>query len=398
MANGLLNLDWLKKLSKPSKKRGDSRRRRLLGEQLESRQVLSGSSIEAPADEAVTAASLAEEDEVLAISAVHIRVGDKEYTVRSDNDVVAVDPGQHLQVVGIDYRLADGVELEGKVAFEGYLKKLKRRGSSYDYNDGRTGRSVQNGIIPKGTSHHPGLRGGWDMRQGYEKLQLALVRYNGDGPMVEDRVTIRLQVGTPDFEMSAARIRPRGGVTVAGNTTRIIGAWRNLGEGRYRNYAEVDVYHASDLSKIVWVGSFTRLTRGHRYARGEFLQRHDKFSTRWTPEEAGTYVLKFYADPEDRWVEKDETNNGIIMKLRVFENRREARAAGQRGRVWRWWTPESKIPGRFAGISSHALKHARSQLAAMRHDPPPASVPDSIFADPPKSWIEDGSKSDRSTA
>ena len=89
MANGLLNLDWLKKLSKPSKKRGDSRRRRLLGEQLESRQVLSGSSIEAPADEAVTAASLAEEDEVLAISAVHIRVGDKEYTVRSDNDVVA---------------------------------------------------------------------------------------------------------------------------------------------------------------------------------------------------------------------------------------------------------------------------------------------------------------------
>lgn len=154
---------------------------------------------------------------------MHVRVGDKVFTVLSKTDIVPATPGQELQVVGVDYRLRDGETLEGKVA--------------------------------------------------------------------------------------------------------------NNGQG---------------------------------IAQGEFTQRYNKFSERWTPDRAGTYTLKFYADPEDRWVEENEDNNVIVVRLKVFNTAHEARDAGQRPSVWKWWSPESKPDKRYAAVRSRPRMALRASFANHR--------------------------------
>lgn len=328
--------------------------------------MLAASSVaEAPTVEVAPAETLAQEHEVLSITAVHVRVGDKVFTVRSKTDIVPVTPGQELQVIGVDYRLRDGETLEGKVAFEGYLRKVSNKGTSaFDYRDGRQGKSVQNGEIPEGVSSHPGLRSGWTMESGYERLLIAMVRYNGNGPIVEDRVSFRIQVAKTDFEMTKVKLRPDDGLAVAGKEIRLYGGWRNLEKGRVKDYAEVDIYHESDRRKLVWVGSFTRVANGNGIAKGEFTQRYNKFSERWTPDRAGTYTLKFYADPEDRWVEENEDNNVIVVKIKVFNTSYEARRAGQHTSVWKWWSPESKPDKRYAAVRSRPRMVLRASFAS----------------------------------
>lgn len=271
-------------------------------------------------EQSIVDTSLAARDQALAISAIHLRVGGEEITIKSLDELVKVDIGDKLEVIGIDYRLNSGVDVSGKIAFEGYLNSLKDSKLVTDYSDGRFGRHEQQGQLPEGHASHGGLEGGWEMQAGTESLTLVMVRYDANGHTVEDRVNIRTQVGTPDFAISPrVVVRGSGSELTVGKQTKIYGTWANLGEGTFRNYAEVDIYHESDPTKIVWAGTLSKTLGAKQAVIGEFRNANsdEQFSKRWTPELAGTYTIKMYADPEQNWEESNESNNVAEMKVTV---------------------------------------------------------------------------------
>ncbi|MGI9429745.1 MAG: hypothetical protein ACR2NM_13875, partial [Bythopirellula sp.] len=193
--------------------------RRLTCESLETRHMLSANLGNAPelvlpsqADvvpamaQTVIDTSLGARDQALAISAVHLLIDGREVTLTSLDQPLAMEVGSSLQIVGIEYRLV-GDELfdepvDGRIAFEGYLNKLQGSRVRTDYSDGRFGGHVQEGELPFARSLHPGLSGTWNVEAGTESLTLVMVRYGADEIVVEDRITIRTQVGTPDFVVS----------------------------------------------------------------------------------------------------------------------------------------------------------------------------------------------------
>lgn len=273
--------------------------------------------------------ALTARDQNLAISAIHLLVGGQKVTITSLDQIVELNVGDELQVVGIDYRLQGSEVVSGKIAFEGYLNKLKGSDARTDYRDGRFGRHVSEGIIPSGTSVHPGLETGWKMEAGTESLTLVMVRYDENGATIEDRVNIRTQVGQPDFVIGD-KVRIAGRAAV-GRKVRILGAWGNEGEGTYRNYAEVNIYHESDPNKIVWAGTLSDVVEAGEFDKGQFLNTNDKygFSKRWIPEQGGTFVLKFYADPENQWNETNEDNNVFVTKVEISELRNRGNRGGR---------------------------------------------------------------------
>ena len=276
--------------------------------------------------------TLVDGDDPLSITTVTVEVAGESFVLRSQSNVIHIPPGENLQVVGVDYRLKSGETLSGKVAFEGYLRHVTTSGDPagetfFDYGDSRQGKSVQSGDIPAGESSHPGLDSGWAIETGTDQLLISMVRYGGTGPVIEDRVRFDIQVGEVDIELKDVSIDPSGRYALVGEQIRLFGQWRNLNEqgGLIRDYAEVDIFHSSDLQTPVWVGSFTHVIEAKGFASGEFTQRYGKFDEFWTPDRAGTYVLRFSADPEDRFAEVDEDNNRIVVELTVFSSEDEAK-------------------------------------------------------------------------
>ncbi len=323
--------------NKPSKHSG----RKLSCETLEKREMLSVNAGLAPAlvvpsvpdaDIAVVRSivdsSLGARDQSLAISAIHVLIDGREVTLKSLDRPLEMKVGSKLQIVGIDYRLNGEEGVSGKIAFEGYLNKLHGRRVRTDYRDGRFGGHEQDGALPFGSASHSGLTDAWEMKAGTESLTLVMVRYDKDGATVEDRVTVRTQVGTPDFVINPEiRIKGSSKGVVVGRRVNIYGAWGNQGEGRYRSYAEVDIYHESDPNKIVWSGAIADVVDAGDFDKGQFVNKvkRDGFAKRWVPELGGTYVLKFYADPENQWSESNEDNNVVEVKLEVKDLRHQAR-------------------------------------------------------------------------
>ena len=314
--------------------------RRLSCELLEMRQMLSANlgialpvALSSQADDvsamtqAVIDTSLGARDQALAISAVHVLIDGREATLTSLDQPLVMEVGSSLQIVGIDYRLQGDQPVDGKIAFEGYLNKLIDSRVSTDYSDGRFGGHVQEGELPYGSSSHPGLSGAWNLEAGTESLTLAMVRYGTDEIAVEDRITIRIQAGTPDFVMSPdVTLTGSNKGLVAGRQIRIASTWGNSGEGRYRSYAEVDIYHESDPTRVVWSGTQADVVgEGDRQA-GEFLNkvRRDGFSRRWIPDLGGKYTLKFDADPENHWAESNEDNNVVTLEITIEDLRQKA--------------------------------------------------------------------------
>ena len=352
-------------------------RRQLRCEQLEARQMMSASGGELPSPEdadvgtaaiAQTAIGVAEQtalaarEQALAISAVRLRIGNSTVTVTSLEDPVLVNVGDSLQVVGVDYRLHGEESVSGKIAFEGYLNKIK--GNKIKTGNVITGRSVQSGELPHGTSSHPGLKASWEMKAGTESITLVMVRYANNEAIVEDRIKIRTQVGTPDFVIDPdIRVRAGNDGPVVGRKVKIVGGWGNVGDGKYKNYAEVDIYHESDPTQLVWVGSNSGVVAGGDFDFGEFTQRHREkgFSKRWIPQLGGQYVLRFYVDPEDRWDEVDENNNVKTVIVDV----RDTRAADPRF---------DAILGR--GVRQHALPDKTPPAAAELIDAAMAAADD----------------------
>jgi len=322
-----------------------SAHRKLRCERLEPRQMLSanvGSAAALPGlPEFVPAvirpavdASLGARDQALAISAVHLLIDDREVTLTSLDRPLEMEVGATLEIVGIDYRLNGEEVVDGKIAFEGYLNQLRGSRVRTDYSDGRFGGHQQEGELPPGAASHDGLSGTWQVEAGTESLTLVMVRYGAEEVVVEDRITIRTQVGTPDFVMHPEVIvKGSSKGIVAGRTVKLYGAWGNEGSGTYRNYMEVDIYHESDPSKIVWSGAIEDTVTAGDYDRGRFVNKvkQDGFSKSWIPELGGTYTLKFYVDPENTWNESDETNNVGTAQLEVKDLRQVARGRSDAG-------------------------------------------------------------------
>ncbi|MGI9429170.1 MAG: CARDB domain-containing protein, partial [Bythopirellula sp.] len=126
----------------------------------------------------------------------------------------------------------------------------------------------------------------------------------------------------------------------------------NAGEGQYRSYAEVDIYHESDPTKVVWSGTQADVVGEGDKDAGEFLNkvRRDGFSKQWVPELGGKYTLKFYADPENHWAESNEDNNVHTLEIEVEDLRQ-------------------KVKGRDAthgfGIGHHSVQDAPAHDAAL---------------------------------
>jgi hypothetical protein len=340
--------------------------RRLRCESLETRHMLSANLGQAPeltspsqADDvpamaqAIIDTSLGARDQALAISAVHVLIDGRELTLTSLDQPLVMEVGAALQIVGIEYRLQGDEPMDGRIAFEGYLNKLKGSRVRTDYSDGRFGGHVQEGELPFGSSSHPGLSGTWTVEAGTESLTLVMVRYGVDEIAVEDRLTIRTQVGTPDFVISPdVKFRGSNQGLVAGRKIRIAGTWGNAGEGQYRSYAEVDIDHESDPTRVVWSGTQADVLGEGEKDAGEFLNkvRRDGFAKRWVPELGGKYTLKFYADPENHWAESNEDNNVVTLELKVEDLRQ-------------------KVKGRDAtrgfGVGHHSIQDAPAHDAAL---------------------------------
>ncbi len=115
----------------------------LLGtESLEGQRMMAKDAVASPDISAAESAK-----DAIIISAIHLEVGDQEFIVTKRNDVIRFKPGQHLQVVGIDFEVTstDGSSTgfksdAGVIAFEGYLQHASKKSTDaeeFRYDDGR---------------------------------------------------------------------------------------------------------------------------------------------------------------------------------------------------------------------------------------------------------------------
>ncbi len=289
------------------------RTRRANLEPLETRFMLAVDSLAAPALSAEAADSA--QDPII-IEAIHLRVGDREYSIDKRNEVVIYEEGETLDVVGVDYVVSsEGAALDGVVAFEGYLRGSSKNDwlGEFDYANGRFGDPSNGDRLQEGTFEHQGLNGQWELEDSINRLSVALVRYHGDAWEAHDRFFVNLQRGSADVEMLGAVYKRRG------HSIEFAGAIANKGREAVTTYSEVDVYHVDDLSTPVWVGVFSTTINSGKQVVGRYRNDHptDGFDRLWTPTKSGTYIVKFYVDPENAIAEESETNNVIVGKIQV---------------------------------------------------------------------------------
>ena len=249
----------------------------------------------------------------LEITEVHLRINnDRDVILNEPGQPVVVQPGDQVQVTGFVYAGDDQADpLEGVIAFEAYLRSEDANGvSRFDYSDGRFGSPVNSDPITGQSVSHPGLDGGWNVSSSTDRMMVSMVRYFGNSAQVEGRFSINVQVDSPDFQhqlidgTSQTKFKK-------GKSVEILGAWKNAGNGTLKNYSELDVYRADDLTIPVWVGILAGEAGPGETVQGEYVNPNplDSFSERWTPSQKGDYILRFYGDPENVTVESDESNN-----------------------------------------------------------------------------------------
>lgn len=183
----------------------------------------------------------------------------------------------------------------------------------FDYEDGRFGDPSGDAPLAGGVHEHGGLDGAWDPVDGTNRLSLALVRYFGDLEWeVHDRFFVNLQQGQTDLEIAFVDFNP--------SQTQFSATIRNNGVHTVTNYAEVDVYHESDLLNPVWVGvaDFTLDAGKSSALRFSNPATDPNFDTQWTPGESGTYVYQVYLDPENALQELEEGNNLLAGKFEIL--------------------------------------------------------------------------------
>ena len=186
----------------------------------------------------------------ITITAVHLQVGDREITVEGRNNTVVFEPGEQLNVTAIDYAVyvLEANELEGIIAFEGYLRQAQpdTTEGSYDYLDGRFRDRMNEDPISDGSYQHGGLEGGWKLVDGHNRLSLALVRYFGDSWEAENRYIVNLQAGDADLRFGGAYYKRVDDGILSGAVVS------NKGTATVSTYSEIDVYDADDLTTPIW--------------------------------------------------------------------------------------------------------------------------------------------------
>ncbi len=262
------------------------------------------------------------------IRSVQVRVNGELVTLNPSDDRLALSVGDEFEVVNIDF---DSNANEGVFAVEGYVNKItdNRSASLIDYEDGRFSLIESNYFANGENGSVRGLDGSWKAELGWDRLTLSMIHYQDSGTTIAARAIIQLEVGQPDFsfdESTFENLRQQTGIV--GQQFDIFGAWKNSQSGTFHNYAEVDIYHESDKEQIVWAGALVGNASPDNVVEGNFLNTRsdDPFSESFVPETAGSYILRFYLDPEQVVSESDESNNQFDVEIQVEEPNQVPRA------------------------------------------------------------------------
>ncbi len=284
---------------------------RLALELLEDRLVLNAAPVAAP-----VAATTETAQDPITITAVHLQIGDRELTVEGRHNTVVFEPGEQLNVTAIDYVVtSEANELEGVIAFEGYLRHSQPESlqGNYDYSDGRFRDPMSEDPIADGTYQHGGLEGGWELAAGHNRLSLALVRYFEDSFAAENHYIVNLQAGESDLRFGGAYYKRADDGILFGAVIA------NKGTATVSTYTEIDVYDENDQTTPIWVGvALIDLQPGESsFVTYRNDNSSDAFADLWVPEERGRYVVKFSIDPENVVAETDKSNNLLESKIKI---------------------------------------------------------------------------------
>jgi len=251
------------------------------------------------------------------LTAVAVSIGGEVTWIHDSEAKIAVAPGQELAIVGALIDVTDDlVSTGGMLQMEGYLRSGDGAGGlgEFDYTQGRfsPGLTVDEAAIDE---VHAGLSGGWTIDPLHNRLSIALVHYVGDAVATTDRFFLQLQTFMPDFGIVNATHDNGHREFKVGQKVDIRFELTNSGDGALPWYVEGDVYHESDLTTPIWVGTFVSADE----SKGKLVNDNDldSFSKHWRPDREGTYIIKLYADPEHEWLEGSEDNNVFTFSITV---------------------------------------------------------------------------------
>ena len=256
-----------------------------------------------------------------AIAYLRVLVNGEVRTLTPANSTLDLVEGDQMEVIEIGFQ---STETTGVFAAEGYVSKIGDLSSAslIDYNDGRFSGGKRDAVANGSSGVIGGLANPWVVESGWDRLTINLMHYDADSTEVGARFFAQLQVGQPDFELDTEHLDTilKQEIKV-GDQVEIPARWLNNIEGKFHNYAEVDIYRADDTEAIVWAGAAVGNVSVDNAIEGEFLntRESDPFSERWTPDAPGEYILKYYIDPEKIVNETNEGNNEYEIRLIVGE-------------------------------------------------------------------------------
>lgn len=221
-------------------------------------------------------------------------------TLTPENNLLQLVAGDQVQVVEISF-ISDSSE--GVFAAAGYLNKISdlTSASLIDYNDGRFSAREANQEATGGEGSIAGPMEGWKVEEGWDRMTINLMHYTANSSEVAGRFFVQMNVGQPDFQFDFETIDHfKSKEILVGDTVSIPARWMNTPGGQFHNYAEVDIYHSSNMDQTVWAGASVGNADSEHSLTGEFLNRRsdDSFTERWQPMMEGEFVLKYYLDPE----------------------------------------------------------------------------------------------------
>ena len=297
--------------------------RTLQYENLENRLVLSADPLLGAAD--AESALVSEQAEVQAdgIFRVTVEVNGERFEITEQTQQIAANQGDTVRVVEVHtYAGQTTSETGGVFAVEGYVRKLPSDGgpSQADYADGRFSARADNVNVAQGENMIAGLSDSWEVQTGWDRINLVVMHYHESGVEVQSRFSFGVAVAEPDFQFDTSYFDRIGQMEIrVGDEVKVPVSWLNAGDGRYHNYAELDIYHASDRNQITWAGAVVGNADAENPVTGnmENTREGDGFEQFWTPSQEGEYILKFYLDPEEVWQESNESNNTFEVRLVV---------------------------------------------------------------------------------
>ncbi|MFK7769679.1 MAG: CARDB domain-containing protein [Mariniblastus sp.] len=314
--------NYVEQLTARSNDQRARKNKRSLGyESLEDRRFLSASGFE-PAFDASTAGSepvghFASAFQNDGLTRVIVEVNDETFELDLANNTLQVQVGDSVKVVGVEFYSS---ATEGVFAAEGYMNKITgpTAPGTIDYSDSRWSERASNQAATGSEGVIEGLNSEWVAQAGWDRITLNLVHYTEGAVDVVDRFQVNLQVGEGDLHFDTNVLNQIYEDTLrVGEEFELPGFYSTTGDGVFHNYAEVDIYHSSNTEEIVWAGAIVGNVSEGGSIEGEFLNTRtdDAFSSKWTPEMEGEYILKYYLDPEHVIAETNEGNNEHEIRI-----------------------------------------------------------------------------------